>query len=61
MPNLLLKGMSKVDLTQTFDPVLLLAFYLGASTGFLLGLFGAPFVFRSDREDRVGIGFCALF
>ncbi len=61
IPTLLLKGMSEVDLTRTFDPALLLAFYLGASTGFFLGLFGARFVFRRDWEDSVAIGFCALF
>ena len=61
IPILLLKGMSEVDLKQTFEPVLLLAFYLGASIGFFLGLFGARFVFRRDWEDSVAIGFCALF
>ena len=61
IPILLLKGMSEVDLTRTFDLAMLLAFYLGASTGFFLGLFGARFVFRRDWEDSVAIGFCALF
>ncbi len=61
IPVLLLKGMSEVDLVQTFDPALLAAFYIGATTGFFLGLLGARFVFRRDWEDSVAIGFCALF
>lgn len=61
IPILLLKGISEVDLDQTFNPALLAAFYIGASTGFFLGLFGARFVFRRDWEDSVTIGFCALF
>ncbi len=61
IPILLLKGMSEVDLAQTFDTALLAAFYIGATTGFFLGLFGARFVFRRDWKDSVAIGFCALF
>jgi malonate transporter len=61
IPVLLLKGMSEVDLTQTFDPALLTAFYLGATVGFFLGFFGARILFRRDWEDCVAIGFCALF
>ena len=53
--------MSAVELVQTFDPALLVAFYIGATTGFFLGLFGARFVFGRDWEDSVVVGFCALF
>ena len=61
IPVLLFKAMSEVDLAQTFDPALLIAFYIGATSGFFLGFLGARYIFRQDWEDCVAIGFCCLF
>ena len=46
IPILLLKGISEVDLDQTFNPALLAAFYIGAM------LLQYPIGWFSDRMDR---------
>ncbi|MRU16649.1 AEC family transporter [Roseovarius sp. A21] len=61
IPCLLFTAIARLDLQQHFDWRLLLSFYTGALTGFLLGLFGARFIFGRDWEDCVAIGFCCLF
>ena len=61
IPVLLFKAMSEVDLAQTFDPKLLIAFYTGASSGFFLGFSSARYIFGKDWQDCVTIGFCCLF
>jgi len=44
-PVLLFRGISQLDLGQTFDPFMLTAFYTGVVAGFFAGLFGARFLF----------------
>ena len=61
IPCLLFKAISTLDLSQGFDPWMLLSFYTGATTGFLAGLLGARYLFGRDWEDCVAIGFCCLF
>lgn len=61
IPCLLFTAISRLDLGQSFDWRLLLSFYVGASSGFALGLFGARLIFGRSWEDAVAIGFCCLF
>lgn len=61
IPCLLFVAIARLDLGQTFDWRLLVSFYTGSLSGFLLGLFGAHFLFGRDWEDAVAIGFCCLF
>jgi len=61
IPALLFRAISTLDLGQNFDLRLLASFYSGAGAGFLLGLFGARFLFGRPWEDSVAIGFVGLF
>ncbi|MEO0751191.1 MAG: AEC family transporter [Pseudomonadota bacterium] len=61
IPCLLFLAIARLDLSQSFDWRLLLSFYTGSLSGFLLGLFGARYLFARDWEDAVVIGFCCLF
>lgn len=61
IPCLLFRAIANLDLSSSFDPILLISFYTGAGVCFLIGLFGARFIFNRDWEDSVAIGFCCLF
>jgi len=61
IPCLLFLAISTLDLGASFDWRLLVSFYVGAFSGFGLGLFGARFLFARSWEDAVAIGFCGLF
>ncbi len=61
VPCLLFVAIARLDLAQDFDWRLLLSFYTGALSGFMLGLFGARVFFGRSWEDAVAIGFCCLF
>lgn len=61
IPCLLFTAIARLDLGQSFDWRLLVSFYTGSLSGFLLGLFGARFLFGRDWKDAVVIGFCCLF
>lgn len=61
IPCLLFQAIAGLDLSANFDPRLLASFYLGATAGFLTGLFGARLLFRRSWEDCVAIGFVGLF
>jgi malonate transporter len=61
IPCLLFRAISTLDLGQNFDLALLGSFYIGALTGFAIGLLGARIMFGRDWEDSVAIGFCCLF
>ncbi|PKQ10850.1 MAG: AEC family transporter, partial [Alphaproteobacteria bacterium HGW-Alphaproteobacteria-1] len=61
IPCLLFAAIARLDLAQSFDWRLLLSFYGGALSGFLLGFFGARFLFGRSWEDSVAIGFASLF
>ena len=61
IPVLLFDAIAKVDLINVFNVNLFFSFYLGATIGFLLGFFGAYYLFNRPLEDSVVIGFCCLF
>ncbi len=61
IPCLLFQAIAKLDLGQHFDPALLASYFLGATAGFCLGLFGARYLFGRPWEDCVAIGFLGLF
>ncbi len=61
IPCLLFNAMANLDLEQSFDWRLLTSFYIGALSGFALGIWGARYVFHRNWQDAVAIGFCCLF
>ncbi len=61
IPCLLFAAIARLDLSAEFDPDLLLAFYTGAVSGFVAGLFGARLFFGRPWEDAIAIGFSCLF
>lgn len=61
IPCLLFRAISTLDLSAGFDLELLVSFYAGAITGFVLGLMGARMLFGRPWQDSVAIGFCCLF
>ncbi|MCB1342703.1 MAG: AEC family transporter [Pseudooceanicola sp.] len=61
IPCLLFRAIAHIDLTSSFDPRLLLAFYTGAALCFCVGIFGARVLFKREWEDCVVIGFACLF
>lgn len=61
IPCLLFRAIATIDLSEGFDPALLLSFYAGAALCFLLGIAGARLLFHRDWEDCIAIGFCCLF
>ena len=61
IPCLLFISIARLDLGQVFEWRLLLSFYTGSLSGFLLGLFGARMIFSRSWEESVAIGFCCLF
>lgn len=61
IPCLLFSAIATLDLGAVLRPDLLAAFYVGAGTGFLAGLFGARLIFGRPWEDAVVVGFCCLF
>lgn len=61
IPCLLFLAITRLDLSAVFDPALLGSFYAGAVIGFVLGLFGARFLFGRDWQDSVAVGFACLF
>ena len=61
VPVLLFKSMAALDLSAEFDPWLLLSFYAGALTSFLVGWIIARRVIGRSPEDAVAIAFACLF
>ena len=61
IPCLLFRAIANLDLSDSFDPKLLISFYTGAGICFCLGIIGARVLFKRDWEDSVAIGFCCLF
>lgn len=60
-PTLLFVSMARLDLGAEFRPGLLLPFYIGAFSSYLVGWAGARFVFGRPPMDCVAIGFTCLF
>lgn len=61
IPCLLFLAIARLDLGHEFDWRLLVSFYTGAVTGFVLGLLGARFLFGRGWEDAIAVGFVCLF
>jgi malonate transporter and related proteins len=61
IPLLLFRAISKLDLSQGFDPKLLGSYYTGSLVSFTLGMIGARLLFARRWDDSVSIGFSALF
>ena len=61
IPCLLFLAIARLDLGQEFDWRLLVSFYTGAVTGFVLGLLGARYLFGRGWEDAIAVGFVCLF
>ena len=61
LPVLLFKGVAALDLAVAFQPGLMLAFYIGAFSGFAFGFVGARFVFHRPLTDSVAIAFACTF
>lgn len=61
IPCLLFKALSILDLSTGFNLPLLFSFYVGAASGFALGIIGARLIFKRDWPDAVAIGFGCLF
>lgn len=61
IPCLLFLAISHLDLSASFDPGLLISFYVSAGLCFATGVFGARLIFHRAWEDCVAIGFCCLF
>jgi malonate transporter and related proteins len=61
IPCLLFRSIADLDLSTSFDPGLLLSFYIGAFTGFAAGFFGAHKGFHRPLDESVAIGFACMF
>ena len=61
IPCLLFRSISQLDLSTSFDPGLLLSFYLGAFIAFAAGFFGAHRWFDRPLDESVAIGFACMF
>lgn len=61
LPCVLFRGVAGLDLGAVFNPQLLISFYAGAATCFLLGILGARRLFAARPGEAVAIGFAALF
>ena len=61
IPCLLFRSISDLDLSTSFDPGLLLSFYIGAFVGFAAGFLGAHHGFGRPLDESVAIGFACMF
>ncbi|MDB6453675.1 AEC family transporter [Falsirhodobacter sp. 20TX0035] len=61
LPCLLFYNMATLDIANSFEPGIFLAFYSGAFACFLVGGIAAYTLFKRPPEDSVAIGFCCLF
>jgi predicted permease len=57
IPCLLFRSISQLDLNASFDPGMLLSFYIA----FAVGFFGAHKGFNRPLDESVAIGFAAMF
>ena len=61
IPCLLFVAAMSLDFGAVFDPQLLLSYYIGCTTTFVLGILGARLIFKKRPGESVAIGFGALF
>jgi hypothetical protein len=60
-PVLLMTGVARLDLSQSYDLGLMTSFYAGAILCFCIGAFASMRLFNRPAADAVAIGFCCLF
>ncbi len=61
IPSLLFRSVAGLDLSTSFNPGLLLSFYIGAFVAFAVGFFGAHQGFARPLDESIAIGFAAMF
>ncbi len=61
IPCLLFRSLADLDLSASFDPGLLLSFYIGAFVCFAGGFFAAHRGFNRPLDESVAIGFACMF
>jgi malonate transporter and related proteins len=61
LPILLFKSIAALDLSNSFQPGLLISFYAGAFSGFAFGFSLSRFVFHRSLAECVALGFACLF
>ncbi|MCP5088971.1 MAG: AEC family transporter [Rhodobacteraceae bacterium] len=61
IPCLLFLAIARLDLETVFRPQILLSFYTGSLTCFILGTIGARMIFHRRPGEAVAIGFCGLY
>lgn len=61
IPCLLFLAVANLDLANEFKPSVLLPFYIGALTSFILVWLAAGLIFKHNPGVRVAIGFAGLF
>ena len=61
IPCLLFRSISTLDLGTSFDPGLLLAFYIGAFACFAAGYFATTGPFHRKPEEGIAVGFACMF
>ena len=61
LPCLLFTAISTLDLEAVFRVNLLLSFYIGSISCFVIAIFGARFLFGRRPGEAVSIGFAAFF
>ncbi len=61
LPVLLFKSISALDLSQAYNPGLMLSFYIGSFAGFGFAFAGARYIFKRPLTNSVAIGFAGLF
>lgn len=61
IPVMLFLAISDLDIQTNFSFSLLISYYSGALTCFVIATLGAHFIFKRAIEDSIAIGFCALF
>lgn len=61
LPMLLFRSIASLDLATSFQPGIMLAFYIGAFAGFGLGFGAARALFHRPTPECVVVGFACLF
>ncbi|MBO6717230.1 MAG: AEC family transporter [Rhizobiaceae bacterium] len=61
VPVLLFRALERLDLAAAFSPPLLVGFYAGAFTCFVIGLLLARRIFKRRPGEAVAVGFAAMF
>lgn len=61
IPALLFRAMVDLDFSAAFRPAMLLSFYAGALSAFVLGIALARLVWKRRPGEAVAVGFCAMF